>query len=319
MSARSTTPASAHDSFVPLVEPPASSIVVDSGSLPAPRPIVKWAGGKTRLLPEILPTLLAWMDRPDATGVYHEPFVGGGAVFFALAAAEPRDLPARLADVNHMLISVYKAARGHPERMIASLEAHARQHARHGADYYYAQRAMTALTAFDVVEVAARFVYLNKVCFNGLFRVNRRGEFNVPMGAYASPTVCDASAILAASRALRAASISRQPFDRSIAAADRGDVVLCDPPYLPLKAGAFTAYQDAPFGKAEHRALASALAEADERGVLVMAHNADVPLARELYPESRWDVRRVMAARSVNSKGSGRGKVGELIVSSKKK
>ncbi len=300
----------------------------------AARPLVKWAGGKTKLLPELLPLLRpALAASPRAR--YHEPFVGGGAVFFALAYERgtifTRGFDAVLGDVNEELIALYRAARDDAERLIRMLGAHEAHHARIGPDYYYEQRKLSGVRtsagpAHQVSDAAlgARFLYLNKACFNGLYRVNAAGRFNVPIGDKlggddnATPTILDEPNVRAASVALRGADVRRETYDAAFARMRPGDVCYLDPPYLKVHAGTFDRYQAAAFGEAEHRELATLAAEADDAGVFVVASNADVPLARELWPESRWDVRRVGVARSINSKGTARGKVWELIISSRR-
>lgn len=279
------------------------------------RPILKWAGGKTQLLPEILKRL------PARIGTYHEPFVGGGAVFFALAE-EGRFERAILSDVNGQLVNVYAQLRDSPELLIGHLEALAKAHSR--TQYYtvrdefnHGRRDPASPPVLASLQ-AAYFIYLNKTCFNGLYRVNRRGDFNVPVGDYKNPTICDADNLRAASRALQGVELRRRDFGRACDAVNLTgcpvDCVYFDPPYVPLtKTARFTAYAGA-FGEAEHGRLATRFTELVRAGVAVLLSNSDTPLVRKLY--DGWQIDPIDARRSINSKGGSRGAVGEVLVRS---
>lgn len=269
-----------------------------------PRPFLKWAGGKRQLLEE-LETRVA-MARPH--GRYHEPFVGGGALFFHLYAQKHLGgLKANLSDSNPRLIEAYQGVQHNVEQVIALLEEH---EARHGEAHYYQVRA--ALPE-DAVARAARIIYLNKTCFNGLYRENSKGEFNVPMGRYKNPTICDADNLRAVSAALRRCRVGRRHFTAILDHAEPGDLVYFDPPYDPVsKTANFTSYHQEQFGEDAQRSLADVYRRLDERGVKLLLSNSDTPLIQDLY--RHYTVETVMANRMVNSNAEKRGKVREVLV-----
>jgi len=277
-----------------------SEVTGNDQSTARPRPVLKWVGGKGRLLPELLARL------PQAFEAYHEPFVGGGALFFALAGAGRLDRVI-LSDANAALIDVYLALRDDVAGVITALHAH-----RYERDHYYRVRAQQP-EALTLAERAARVIYLNKTCYNGLYRENRAGQFNVPFGRYANPTICDEPNLRAVANMLRGVDIARRRFDTVLDYAKKGDFVYFDPPYVPLSPTAnFTTYDRAGFGPADQTHLRDVFAELGQRGVRAMLSNSDTPLVRELYAGFR--VEQVYAARAVNSKANGRGKVAEVIV-----
>jgi DNA adenine methylase len=267
-------------------------------------PFIKWAGGKKQLLSQLEPLF------PPKWGRYHEPFVGGGAVFFHLAS-RGRCGRARLSDINEELIACYAAVRDSVGKVILALRRHARAH---GKQHYYKTRAKDP-TALSPASRAARLIYLNKTCFNGLYRVNSKGQFNVPMGSYKNPTICDAANLRAASEALSGADLAVRPFTEAGDLADAGDFLYLDPPYVPVSAtSSFTSYARTPFGDMEQRALADLFGRLAGRGCYVMLSNSDAPLVRTLYSE--WNIHKVSARRAINSKGEGRGAITELVVTS---
>ena len=261
------------------------------------RPFVKWAGGKRALIPEIARRV------PTNFKTYWEPFLGGGAVFFAL---ERRIGAARLSDLNAELTLAWQMVKKQPQQLVALLAEHARRHA--GRGYYSHMRGQHTLT--DPVQVAARFIYLNKTCFNGLYRVNKQGRFNVPKGSYRNPTICDGEGIVAASTVLAKATIHIADFQE--AAPEAGDFVYCDPPYDGI--GTRSMYGAEGFGEDQQRRLRDCARVWAGRGADVMLSNADTPLVRRLYGEPPFVLHPVTAPRYINRDGNGRGPVGELIV-----
>lgn len=260
-------------------------------------PFIKWAGGKRTLVPEIARRL------PDDLGTYWEPFLGGGAVFFAL---DSRIRRAMLSDVNMELALAYQVVRNRPGELIDLLEAHAKRHPE--KDYYYKVR--KAAMSPDAAEVAARFVYLNKTCYNGLYRVNSKGIFNVPRGTYANPTICDVEGLKAASEVLQKATIRFGDFKQVEPGA--GDFVYCDPPYD----GTFTGYAQGGFDGAEQRRLRDAALRWHELGASIMVSNADTPLIRSLYSSTPWTLHQVSAPKTINCNGADRGAAAELLITS---
>lgn len=268
------------------------------------RPFLKWAGGKTQLLAE----LVARIAQVGPLHGYHEPFVGGGALFFFLHAS--RLLPKRrvyLSDSNANLLAAYWGVRDHVEELITLLERHK---AAHSEEHFYQVRAAAPKSP---VARAARVIYLNKTCFNGLFRENSKGEFNVPMGRYKNPLICDAPNLRAASAALHEAEIAQRHFREVARHVRKGDFVYFDPPYWPVSASAnFTAYAKDNFTRADQEELAQLFKDLTKRGVHVLLSNSDTPLINELYRDYPIDI--VLANRNVNSKAEKRGKVNEVLV-----
>jgi len=271
------------------------------------RPILKWAGGKSRLVPLILSRL------PPQIETYVEPFVGGAAVFFALAA-EKRFKRAVLGDKNRELIDVYKGVKADVDGVIALLTDYAR---RHDEDTYYATRELDP-DALDLAQRAARLIYLNKTGYNGLYRVNRQGRFNVPFGRYDNPKICNEPRLRAASEVLRARGVSIKvaDFEALSAQVEPGDAVYFDPPYVPLtKTASFTGYHSEVFGAEEHRRLAEVFSRLTARGVGAVLSNSGGKETRKLYVGDAVDVEKVMVGRPINSSAGKRGAVAELVVS----
>lgn len=265
------------------------------------RPLLKWAGGKGALLQEILPRL------PEKIATYYEPFVGGGAVFFGLSA-ENRFKRAVIGDTNGELLHTYSALAWKTDEVIMELKKHF-----HDEKHFYEVRAKDVLT-LTLPQRAARLIYLNRTCYNGLYRVNSKGLFNTPFGKYVNPTICDEENLRAAAIALRDSICVTLDFKHVVASAKHGDAVYFDPPYTPVSETAnFTAYTVGGFTWNDQVRLRDCMKDLDGRGVHVLLSNADVESVRELYQGFR--IEEVKAPRRVNSKGGKRGKVGELLIS----
>ncbi len=269
---------------------------------PRALPLVKWAGGKRGLLNDLLRYV------PDSLGRYFEPFAGGATLFFHLGPSL-----ATLADANPHLIALYEVVRDAPEALMAALDClqpHVLDSAR-----YYATRAQRP-AELPPVERAARLIYLNKTCYNGLYRENRRGEFNVPFGRYHTPpALYNRDNLLAASAVLRDSALLHADFAEAVAGAGAGDFIYFDPPYVPLTSTAsFTRYTGAAFGPLQQNQLAGLFRELAARGCRVLLSNSDTPLVRELYAGLHWEV--VKAGRNINSRTNGRAPIGELLISS---
>ena len=264
-----------------------------------PQPFLKWAGGKGKLLAQYQTCF------PTDWHTYYEPFLGGGAVFFHLLPPQ-----AVLSDINPTLINVYHCIRNDVEAVIACLEEH---RARHSKEYYYQVRSRRTGSP---VEQAARLLYLNKTCFNGLYRENSKGEFNVPMGRYKNPAICNPALLRSASLALQSAELNIQPFDAVLNRAQTPqDFVYFDPPYYPLSStSSFTAYSRHAFATEDQIRLRNVVATLASRGVKVMVSNSDCPFIRELYRDFR--IRTIWATRAINSNIKKRGKIPEVLVTS---
>lgn len=268
---------------------------------PHAKPFVKWAGGKRSLLDELRKHV------PPAIGTYFEPFVGGGALFFDLCPPK-----AILGDANLPLVMAYAAIRDNVDEVIRILKIH---EARHSLDHYLETRRTLIWEGRPLgpaPNVAARLIYLNKTCFNGLWRVNKKGEFNVPMGRYENPLICDAPNLRACARALAGAGIFHQDFAELAENAARGDFVYFDPPYIPAREGSFVGYAKEGFTVDDQIRLVKLALGLKARGVSVLLTNSDTPQTRKLY--TGFNARRVEVKRAINSDASKRGAVGELII-----
>ena len=279
------------------------------GKVIKPSPFVKWAGGKSQLLSQFEPHF------PSGFGQYIEPFVGGGAVYFHLYRLERltgKDVV--LVDSLEELINCYRVVQTRVEELIAELQCH--EPYKHDEEYFYQVRAWDRTPGYarrGVIERAARFLFLNRTCYNGLYRVNRRGEFNVPFGRYANPTICPVANLRAASRALRGVTLLAGDFTRCLESAAPGDFVYLDPPYHPLSDTAnFTSYTSGDFGVEDQQRLAALFRELDHRGCRVMLSNSSTGLIRELYGD--YHQVEVQATRVISSKTDARGAVSELLV-----
>lgn len=269
------------------------------------KPFLKWAGGKRRLLEAYAPFF------PDDFENYHEPFVGGGALFFHLAprlAATGRK--AILSDINPGLINAYRCVRDCVESLILRLAEHRQQHS---SEHYYETRAEVPATS---VEQAARFIYLNRTCFNGLYRENSSGAFNVPIGRYKKPLICDVEGLRAASSALQIAALMEQPFEMATAWAKGGDFLYFDPPYHPVSLTSnFTGYSAGKFTALDQARLRVVVDQAEQRGCKILLSNSSCSFTRQLYADML--VEDIQAARSINSKAERRGLVKEILVRSR--
>jgi len=235
-----------------------------------------------------------------------EPFVGGGALFFAR-----RPERALLMDINPALIAAYAAVRDQVESVVRCLRQLASQHSKE--TYYRVRTRYNEDRRASAARRAAMFVYLNRTCFNGLHRVNRRGEFNVPVGAYKNPRILDEDRLLAASFALRDTELRCAGFESLIEHAKPGDFIYFDPPYAPVSATAsFTSYARDGFAREDQTKLRDVYRALDRRGCKLMLSNSDVPFIRGLYREFRVDT--VAAPRAINCNAKKRGKVTELVV-----
>jgi DNA adenine methylase len=264
------------------------------------RPFLKWAGGKRQLLPELLAHA---PGPPGSRATYYEPFLGGGALFFA-----QRPRRAVLADVNERLIRTYRGVRNHVDDVIALLRRYP-----HDRAFFYGLREKDIDPASDA-EVAAWFIYLNRTGYNGLYRVNRSNRYNVPFGRYRNPTICDEPTLRACSAALAGADLRVQDFEDVVRKARRGDFVYFDPPYVPLSAtSSFTSYTSGGFGAGDQVRLRDAARRLKEKGVRVLLSNSSAPSVQALYEDGFRKVE-VPAARVVNSKAERRGAVVELLI-----
>lgn len=272
------------------------------------RPFLKWAGGKGQLLPELTGRL------PARFGRYHEPFVGGGALFFQLWNSGRLRNGAVLSDYNPELIDCYIVVRDHVEELIGLLlELRPRFNDR---EFFYEIRGWDRQPGFGarpLIERAARTIFLNRTCYNGLYRLNNKGQFNAPFGNYKNPLIVDPENMREASLALRHVELFHGDFAAVGERARPGDLVYFDPPYVPVSATAsFTHYTGQTFSEHEQRRLAAVYAALDARNCYVMLSNSHTELVRALYPAHQAAI--VLASRKINCNGTKRGMVEELIV-----
>jgi DNA adenine methylase len=263
-------------------------------------PFLKWAGGKTQLLSQYRD----YFPQPEAIHRYYEPFIGSAAVFFHLQPPH-----ARLSDRNDKLIEIYKVVQRHVEGLIRALKKH-----KNDEDYYYQIRAQNP-AGLTPIQRAARLIYLNKTCYNGLFRENSQGDFNVPFGRYRNPTICDAKRLHAAAQALQGVELCVADFEQAVEPAGPGDFIYFDPPYAPRSPTSnFTGYHRDGFSTADQVRLAETFHRLAARGCHVMLSNASVPLVYDLYDGRGYHLIPIQARRNINSKANGRGPIAELLI-----
>lgn len=271
-----------------------------------PKPFVKWVGGKRQLLRQFRELgLYPPEDFNPITSTYYEPFVGGGAVFFDLL---PKN--AKLSDLNNELVITYNVIKDNVDELIQSLQKHI-----YDKEYYLEVRAKKVEDLSDI-EIASRFIFLNRTGFNGLYRVNKSGQFNVPFGRYNNPVICDEDNLRRVSDALQGVTITHQDYKNVLETAKTGDFIYLDPPYYPINAtSSFTSYTAEGFLEKEQTELRDTFIKLHKKGCFVMLSNSDTPFINDLY--SGLDgitINKITAGRAINSKGSGRGKITEVLV-----
>ncbi|EFR32213.1 MAG: DNA adenine methylase [Peptoniphilus harei] len=267
-------------------------------------PILKWVGGKRQLLNEITPLI------PKRITTYVEPFLGGGAVLFNL---QPKK--AIINDFNKDLINVYRVVRDSPQELLDILKKHDKNNCE---DYYYEIRALDRFENYNKIsnlEKAARIIYLNKTCYNGLFRVNQAGQFNSPYGKYRNPNIVNEPVILAMSNYFNDNNIKIMEGDYREALKNirKGAFVYFDPPYMPISSSSsFTGYTENGFNKKDQEELKIECDKLNDRGINFMLSNSAHPYILELYKD--YEINIVKARRSINSKGNKRGEINEVLV-----
>lgn len=273
-----------------------------------PKPFVKWVGGKRQLIKQFRDMGLYPPDEFDPMkDSFFEPFVGGGAVFFDLLPEK-----AYLSDMNFDLVTTYNVIKNDVEALIKLLKKH-----KHTKEYFLKVRAQK-VSALTSLQIASRFIYLNRTCFNGMYRVNSKGEFNVPFGANKNPLICDEINLRKVSKALQHVEIAHQDYKEVLKKAKKGDFVYFDPPYHPMSPTAsFTSYTKESFGVKEQVELRDTFLKLHKKGCFVMLSNSNADFINEIYGELKSHgvkVHKVVASRAINSKGDGRGKIKEVLV-----
>lgn len=260
-------------------------------------PFLKWVGGKSQLLNDLVKYI------PGNYNKYIEPFVGGGALFFNLAPNT-----AIINDSNEELVNAYKVVRDDVEGLIDLLQTYDYE-----KDFYYMMRAQSPV-ALSEIERAARLIYLNKTCFNGLYRVNQKNEFNVPMGRYSNPTICNEEKLIAASKALRNTIIECGDYKKVLTKyASKGDLIYIDPPYHPISSYSdFKRYTKESFYQEDQIILRDFIYELKEKGCFIIASNSHCDFILDLYKD--FDIKVVNAKRQINKIAERRNSVNEVII-----
>lgn len=266
-------------------------------------PILKWVGGKRQLLKDILPLI-------PSKGTYIEPFLGGGAVLFSL---QPKK--AIVNDCNSELMNVYRTVKSNPEELIQALNIH---YENNSEDYYYAVREIDRDSSYvnlSHIEKAARIIYLNKTCYNGLYRVNSSGYFNSPYGKYNNPNIVNAPMIRAMSRYFNDNDVTLLQCDYKevLKKVRKGNFIYLDPPYMPISSSSnFTGYTENGFGYKQQQELKKECDKLREKGIKFVQSNADCPEIRDLYKDYLFKT--VQAKRTINSNSTKRGEVNEVLI-----
>lgn len=263
-------------------------------------PLIKWVGGKRQLMPELL------RNMPKKYNRYFEPFIGGGALFFEL---QPDN--AYISDMNEELINLYTVVRDNVYELIVDLNAH-----QITKEYYLKIRDLDRTSKYKKlsnIKRASRFIYLNRTCFNGLYRVNSKGEFNVPFGNYKNPRIVDVDNLLNCSELLKRTEIKNADFSEILTKVKKGDFVYFDPPYVPLnETSSFTSYTKNGFDIDMQIKLKEVCDELNSMGVKFLLSNSDTKIIKELY--SNYKIKKVLASRQINANANGRGKITEVLV-----
>lgn len=288
------------------------------------KPFVKWVGGKTQLLEDIKNSLPADLNqREDLT--YVEPFVGGGAVLFWILQAYPNIQRAVINDINNELVCTYRVIKQDVESLISELTGMQTEYltlnAEQRKEYFLKQRAIFNTKNNSEVQTAALFIFLNRTCFNGLYRVNSKGEFNVPHGKYSNPRICDEATLRADAMLLQKVEILCGDFAQTGRYAGSNTLYYFDPPYRPLtESASFASYSAGGFDDDEQKRLRDFCDEVSRRGSMFVASNSDPQnidsddrFFDDLY--EMFNIKRVSAVRMVNSKVEGRGAISEIMIS----
>ena len=263
-------------------------------------PIVKWVGGKRQLMFELLKNM------PKTYNRYFEPFIGGGALFFEL---QPDN--AYISDMNEELINLYQVVRDEVDELICDLQKHDIS-----KEYFMEIRNVDRTEEYQNwsdVQKASRFIYLNRTCFNGMYRVNSKGEFNVPFGHYKNPRILDENNLINCSNLLQGIEIKHADFSEILKKVKKGDFVYFDPPYVPLsETSSFTSYTKEGFDIDMQFKLRDVCDELDTMGVNFLLSNSDTKLVNDLY--ENYNIKKVFASRQINANADGRGKITEVLV-----
>jgi len=275
--------------------------------LVTPKPFVKWAGGKRQLIPIINQNL------PESFGTYYEPFLGGGALLFHILT-DKNGQKCSISDLNSDLVLAYTTIRDRIDSLIASLKNHEKNYQKNSESYYYSIRESNPRSE---IEKTSRLIFLNRTCFNGLYRVNSKGKFNVPLGKYSNPNIVNEENLRAVSHILQSSriSIKCRDFEAVLRDAKKGDLIYFDPPYQPTSATAnFTSYTNKDFTYDDLTRLAELCLKLDSRGCNVLLSNSDSKEVADIFSKNPWKITRIEANRSINSNSKKRTGHFELLI-----
>lgn len=275
--------------------------------LVTPKPFVKWAGGKRQLIP------ILHQNLPESFGTYYEPFLGGGALLFHILT-DKNGQKCSISDLNSDLVLAYTTIRDRIDTLITSLKNHEKNYQKDSESYYYSIRESNPRSE---IEKTSRLIFLNRTCFNGLYRVNSKGKFNVPLGKYSNPNIINEENIRAVSHILQSSriSIKCRDFEAVLRDAKKGDLVYFDPPYQPVSATAnFTSYTNKDFTYDDLTRLAELCLKLDSRGCNVLLSNSDSKEVTDIFAKNPWKITRIEANRSINSNSKKRTGHFELLI-----
>ncbi len=272
-----------------------------------PKPFVKWAGGKRQLLAELEKSF------PKQFGTYFEPFLGGGALLFDLLAKKP-NLKCSVSDLNSDLVLAYVTIRDKLGRLIESLENHSKNYHKDSTGYYYEVRKQEPKSQ---IEKVSRLLFLNKTCFNGLYRVNSKGKFNVPLGRYTNPNIVNRENLTTVSKFLQSdkIKISCRDFESILNDAKKGDFVYFDPPYQPVSDTAnFTSYTHRDFTEDDLQRLADLANQLNSKGSHVLLSNSNTKIVKKIFSSKKWKVKEIAVNRAINSNSQKRTGHKEVLI-----
>lgn len=270
------------------------------------KPFIKWVGGKRQLIPQFKElNLLPPVNFDSNKNNYFEPFVGGGAIFFEITP-----INSIISDLNSQLIITYNSVKNDVEKLIEKLKTYKNE------KEFFLEARNWDTNKLSEIEIALRFIYLNKTAFNGMYRVNKTGTFNVPFGKYSNPLICDEDNLRSASKILQNVKILNRGYKEVIKDAKEQDFIYFDPPYHPLNpTSSFTNYTSSGFNENDQRELRDTFFELSGKGCFVLLSNSDTEFIRELYNKEGIKIQTVQAGRAINSDSTKRGKISELIIS----
>ena len=275
--------------------------------LATPKPFVKWAGGKRQLIPILNQNL------PESFGTYYEPFLGGGALLFHILTERVGQV-CSISDLNSDLVLAYTTIRDKIDALISSLKNHEKNYHRDSSTYYYSVRSNNPRSD---VEKTSRLIFLNRTCFNGLYRVNSKGKFNVPLGKYTNPNIVNEENLRSVHRILKTSrmSIKCRDFEAVLRDAKKGDFVYFDPPYQPVsKTANFTSYTNKDFTTDDLLRLAELCNNLNSKGCKVLLSNSDSKEVAKMFSVKPWKISKIQANRAINSDSRKRTGHFELLI-----